>query len=235
MQNGRSFRRDPSRTCASAAPRISIPLRRCVADDTYHELICPNLPGSSAQSGARGLQCYHRCRRPPGGADRDLTSQPSPPKAAAANALAPVAGLPVELLSEVFLTASVIANEENSLQSITLSHVSPLWRTVALEIRKLWNKVDNLTMLHEFASRSGYLPLHLELSVMSEDTSLSDTVLTPVIASRLSTWSVHNISPNPHPLQIFPQFVASIEEHASLTNLDKLALSDPGSLVSMEG
>lgn len=134
--------------------------------------------------------------------------------------LGPVSGLPTELLVEVFRT--VVEYDRTSKARITLSHVSSLWRTVALGTKDLWTVIQVPShapeMVHEFARRSGNL--RLELSTRSLAGWPEDLALTSDEASRLSVLFSHSSPPL--------TFSASLTKYASLMGLDGLVIAAGG-------
>lgn len=133
-------------------------------------------------------------------------------RAACITALAPVSGLPTELLVEIF---NIVAKDDRTSRArITLSHVSSVWRNVALGAKELWTIIQvpshSPEMVHEFARRSG--SFFLELSTRSLDGWPEDLALTSDEASRLSVVISHR-SPS-------LCLRASLKRHATLMNLE---------------
>lgn len=148
--------------------------------------------------------------------------------AAVMTALAPVAGLPTELLVEIFLI--VADNDRTSKARITLSHVSSLWRAVALDTKELWTVIQvpsgHPEMMHELARRSGFL--RFNLSPLPNGAWPEDLEIGSEEAPRLSVLSVHSRIPA-------VSFGTSLERHASLICLDKLTISTRGAPDIMRG
>lgn len=139
-------------------------------------------------------------------------------KAAVNAALQPVSGLPTELLVEIFKT--VAAKDRFSLAQVTLSHVSSLWRDVALDTKELWARIQvpprSPEIVHEFAKRSG--SLRLELSTLR--TWPEGLELTSEEASRLSVLVLYH--------EPSSSLRGSLHRHAPMMRLDKLILHGPG-------
>lgn len=104
-------------------------------------------------------------------------------RAAAETALAPVTGLPNEILEDIFL---IIASDDTATTAqITISHVSSHWRAVSLGMKQLWNTIYHPGMLHACAERSR--GLRLRFTPSSNARWPNDLEITPAEASRLST------------------------------------------------
>lgn len=99
-------------------------------------------------------------------------------------ALAPVTGLPTEILREIFLIAG--ANDTTSKVHIIASHVSSHWRSVIIGIKQLWTAICYPGMMHECAERAGDQRLHL--TPISGARWPPDLEATPAEVSRISTW-----------------------------------------------
>lgn len=144
-------------------------------------------------------------------------------RAAAEMALAPVTGLPNEVLEEVFLI--VAANDTTSMAHIPISHVSSRWRVVSIGLKQLWTTILHPGLLHEYAERSKDLRLHF--TPLPKARWPSDLEIAPAEASRLSTLLFrHSIHLGDKALGAPPErFVSSLERVGSQLALDRVEIA----------
>lgn len=138
-------------------------------------------------------------------------------RAAALTALAPVTGLPTEILREVFFL--VADSDKTSKARIVLSHVSSSWRAVSLGFKELWTIIQVPhscpDMVHEFARRSE--DLRLELSTLSTSRWPDNLELSRSEISRLAVVIYTSVPP--------PPLRASFQSAQDHISLDECVLS----------
>lgn len=143
-------------------------------------------------------------------------------EAAVKEALAPVTGMPTEILQDIFLIVLACAEGRPSDTSITLSHVSSRWCHVSLGLWELWSTA-RLTqrlpdMLQTFASRSG----NLRLDVSALPVSIPLDFGPDFDIARISSLAI-GVGDS----RSSRKLLSSIETRASDVNLDSLLLSSP--------
>lgn len=146
-------------------------------------------------------------------------------RGAVSTALAPVTGLPTELLHEIF--SQVAASDRSSKARIRLSHVSSTWRAASLGLKELWTVIEvpegSTDMVHEFAARSG--DLRLELYRLPGTEWPEDLELTSNEASRILAMSS---APFDGAGAVFRQ---SLVKQSTAMHLDTLIVSGPDQFI----
>lgn len=140
---------------------------------------------------------------------------------AAVTALAPVSGLPNELLEEIFL--AVVADDRSPRSRMILSHVSSRWRQVSVGLQPLWTVIDLPSVRQSrtfrmFAQRSGELRTELSLVSLGPQGSLLKSLeVGREDVGRLSKLSLRG--------KMSEKFMSSLDKYAQLLLLDKVELS----------